>query len=128
MSSKSTYYINSLSVDLNKYGSKNNISIKAIGVFNFDINDMSEFDFVNLKFPNFVNNRTEEVVIPYSELRIRIQIRDSELSNLFVLWLLPDGKLYNVTHLGAEGEWFFICGGMGKGTQMDFTKFLINFT
>jgi hypothetical protein len=37
---------------------------------------------------------------------------------------MPNGNLYNATNIGAEGEWFFIAGGMGKGTTMDFTQFL----
>lgn len=124
MSSKSIYYINSTPIEPNKYGSKNNTPIKAIGVFNFDLTELSEFEFISLTFPNHVDNRIEELVITYAELRNRLQSGDNCPSNLLVLWLMPDGYLYNTTNIGAESEWFFIAGGMAKNTIMDFTKYM----
>lgn len=123
MSSKSTYYINSIPIEPNKYGSKNDTPIKAIGVFNFDINELSEFEIIRFSFPNLVDNRIEEVVIPYIELRNRILHHNYYPKKLLVLWLLPNGRLYNATNIGAEGEWWFIAGGMGENTLMDFTQF-----
>ena len=126
MSSISTYYIKSLPIEPNKYGSKNDTPIKAIGVFNFDINELSEFEFISLTFPNHVDNRIEEVVITSAELRNRLQSRDNCPSNLLVLWLMPDGYLYNTTNIGAEGEWWFVSGGMAKDTILDYTLYLNN--
>ncbi|HCY75955.1 MAG TPA: hypothetical protein DHV28_08530 [Ignavibacteriales bacterium] len=124
MSSKSTYYINSLPVEPNKYGSKNDTPIKAIGVFQFDLEGLIESELISFSFPNYIDNRTEEVIVPYYELIERIIRNHSYSPNLLVLWLMPDDTVYNATNLGIEGEWFFIAVGMGEGTPMDFTQYL----
>ena len=124
MSSKSTYYINSIPVEPNNYGSKNNIPVKAIGVFKFNIEILAEYEFISLSFTNKVDNRTEEVIVPYVEFKERMNQNNTNSNKLLVLWLMPDYTVFNVTDIGAEGEWWFIGGRMGIGTKMDFTQFL----
>lgn len=125
MSRKSTYYIHSLPVEPNKYGSKNDIPVKAIGVFKFNVEILAEYEFINLSFTNNVDKRKEEVIVPYVEFKERMNQNDTNSNNILVLWLLPDNTVFNVTNIGAEGEWWFIVGRMGIGTKMDFTQFLI---
>jgi hypothetical protein len=69
-----------------------------------------------------VDNQIEELVFPFNEFKERF-IRN-ESKNLLVLWLTTDDQLYDVTNIGAEGEWFFVAGRMAKDTKMDLTKYL----
>jgi hypothetical protein len=43
---------------------------------------------------------------------------------LFCMVNATDDQLYDVTNIGAEGEWFFVGGRMAKDTKMDLTKYL----
>jgi hypothetical protein len=111
MSSTSAHYINSIPFEQNKYGSKNNIPIKAIGVFEFYIENLPESQLISLTFQNKVDNQIEELVLPFDEFKERFNRNESK--NLLVLWLMPDDQLYDVTNIGAEGEWFFVGGSNG---------------
>jgi len=88
MSSKSILYIESKSNEPNNYGSKNDTPIKAIGIFEFDINNLSESEFIGLTFPNNVDNQIQEVIIPYNELKKKLYRNNSYSNNLLVLWLM----------------------------------------
>ena len=121
MGNKSILTIKSLPVHPKKHGSHNGTPIKAIGVFELDQKAFSENSQLSLKFPNPSDNKIEEVVIPMEELKSRIQYHDHIAPVELVLWLLPDGHLFDATNIGIEGEWYFIAGGMAENTRWDFT-------
>lgn len=123
MVSKSEIKIHSLPVNTVKYGSKNDTPVLAIGVFDLNHYELTDYEIIRFQFPNLIHNRIEEVKIPEHELKRRLSIRNQLLNDFLVLWLLPDGHLFNVTNIGIEGEWYFIAGGMAKNTEMDFTEF-----
>jgi hypothetical protein len=83
MRSISAHYINSIPVEQNRYGSKNNIPIKAIGVFEFYFENLPESEFIGLSFPNKVDNQIEELVLPFDEFKERFNRNESK--NLLVL-------------------------------------------
>lgn len=123
MHNKSILTINSLPVHPKKHGSINGTPIKAIGVFELDLKAFSEKSQLSLKFPNPSDNKIEEVVIPMEELKSRIQFHDHNAPVELVLWLMPDGYVFDATNIGIEGEWYFIAGGMAENTCWDFTEF-----
>lgn len=111
------------------HGTKNGTLIKAIGYFKFKLPyEENEPNFYIFAFTGMSDNKTEFVIIPFTELMNRLSQRkcitgehqDIELQ----LWLLPDGFVFETTNIGAEGDWWFIGGRMAIGTQKDFTQFL----
>jgi len=123
MGNKSILTIKSLPVHPKKHGSHNGTPIKAIGVFELDLKAFLENEMICFQFPNLISNRIEEVIIPVKELKSRLSVHKQCFNNLLILWLLPDGHVYDATDIGIEGEWFFIGGGMAENTRWDFTEF-----
>ncbi len=123
MGNKSVRTVNSLQVDSKKHGSQNDTPIQAIGAFNLNFYEFSENEIICFQFPDLISNRIEEVIIPVKELKSRLSVHKHCLNNLLVLWLLPDGHVYDATNIGIEGEWYFIAGGMAENTRWDFTEF-----
>lgn len=120
--------IKSQPVDVLKHGSHNNTTIKAIGVFDFEITHDSQPELYIFSFFNEIDNRTEFVIIHsnklFDKISSLIQGHITENRVLLVLWLMPNNKLYDATNIGGEGEWFFMGGDMAEGTEMDFTGYL----
>lgn len=123
MSGELTKTIHSILFDPSEFGSKNNTPIRAIGVFDIDLSTFLDTDQLTLLFPNKTDNRTEEIRISVSELKIRL--KDYQQGYPLVFWLLPNGQLYNTSGIGIEGEWYWIAGGMAKNTDLDFTLFRV---
>lgn len=110
------------------HGSKNNTKIKAIGFFKFKFSPEGlEPNFYAFAFTNTPDKKVEFVVIPCTELKNRLDLKKCNTNNdqkfELVLWILPDDYIFETTHIGAEGEWWFIAGGMAKDTHWDYTKF-----
>lgn len=123
MGTKSETTIYSFPVNTVKYGSKNDTPVLAIGVFNLNQIEFAETEIICFQFPNLIHDRIEVVKLPFHELNRRLSVRNHHTTDFLVLWLLPDGSVFNVTNIGIEGEWYFISGGMAKNTEMDFTEF-----
>lgn len=110
------------------HGTKNNTDIKAIGYFQFRLPaDGKEPSFYIFAFSNRSDNRVEFVIVPFIELKNRLKQRNCITPNNkkteLLLWLLPDGRIFEATYLGAEGEWYFIGGRMAENTVWDYTIF-----
>jgi hypothetical protein len=112
------------------YHSNNKSPVKAIGVFQIPISSYTQPDFYILTFSNKTDGKTEFVIIEHKELFRRLELFNhgytSEDTFLLVLWLLQNNRLFDVTNIGIEGEWYFIAGGMAIGTNMDYTSSLNN--
>lgn len=112
-----------------KHGTKNNTEINAIGYFLFEL--LTEEKEPNLlyifAFSNRSDNRVEFVIVPFAELKNRLNQRNRNTPNNqkteLLLWLLPDGCVFEATNFGAEGEWWFLGGRMAKNTVLDYTTF-----
>lgn len=111
--------------DKRKYGSHNDTPIKSIGVFSFKpLYTKADHDFYIFSFDN------RFVIIPVDTLHSRISrlnyghLIGSKIQ--LVLWLMPDGHLFDATNIGVEGDWYFMGGGMARGTDMDYTSYLDN--
>ena len=124
MGDKPEHTIHSLPVNRRLHGSKNRTPIRAIGVFELNITELRDDETITFTFPNLSAKRTEKVIVPVAELKARLSHPDSGMPKTLVLWLMPDGKLYDATNIGIEGEWFFIGGGFAANTKFDFTEFL----
>ena len=124
MGDKPNHTIQSLPVNRRLHGSKNRTPIRAIGVFELNITEVRDDESITFTFPNLPAKRTEKVIVPVAELKARLSDPDSGMPKTLILWLMPDGKLYNATDIGIEGEWFFIGGGFAANTKFDFTEFL----
>lgn len=114
-----------------KHGTKNNTEIKAIGYFLFEFPTKGkEANLYIFAFSNWSDNRVEFVIVPFTELKNRLKHRNCITPNNqkteLLLWLLPDGYVFEATYFGAEGEWYFIGGRMAKNTYLDYTTFLNN--
>ena len=112
-----------------RHGSANNTEIKAIGYFKYKIlPEDREPDFYVFSFNNKSDNRIEFVIIPFNELKNRLDLSDCVMQNLqeteLILWLLPDDYLFEATQISIEGDWWFIAGRMAKNTHWDYTSFL----
>jgi hypothetical protein len=111
--------------DKRKYGSHNDTPIKSIGVFSFkQSSPKANPDFYIFPFDNSF------VIIPVDILHSRIsRLNHGHLNGdkiQLVLWLLLDGHLFDATNIGVEGDWYFMGGGMARGTDMDYTSYLDN--
>lgn len=113
-----------------EYQSHNNSPVKAIGAFEFPISTEYIPDFYIFTFINKSDGRPEFVIIETKELFRRFGLFNhghiSGDSVLLVLWLMQNNRLFDATHIGIEGEWYFMGGGMAKNTKMDFTSFWNN--
>lgn len=111
------------------HGSKNNTEIKAIGYFKFKLShEGNDPNFYIFAFSNNPDKKAEFVIVPCNELKNRIPSRkcnthkdeETELQ----LWLLPpENYIFETTHFGGEGEWYFIAGRMAENTNFDYTEF-----
>lgn len=113
-----------------EYQSHNNSPVKAIGAFEFSISTEYIPDFYIFTFINKTDERIESVIIGTKELFRRFGLFNhshiSWDSVLLILWLMQNNRLFDATHIGIEGEWYFMGGGMAEGTDMDFTSFWNN--
>lgn len=111
------------------HGSKNNTEIKAIGYFLFDLPlKEKELNFYIFAFNNRDDNNVEFVIVPTNELRNRLnqrkRITNNDQKTELKFWLLPpENYLFETTHFGAEGEWYFIAGRLAENTVWDYTEF-----
>lgn len=108
------------------HGTKNGTEIKAIGCFSFEQLNGKEFDYYILAFSNKADNCLEFAILPFSELKHRLESRSQIIAPgndkiELELWLLPDDFLFETTNLGAEGEWWLIGGRMAINTHRDYT-------
>lgn len=117
--------IGSEPIDEKKHGSKNNTKIKAIGYFRF-LHEGIEPHFYVFAINNIVDNKVEFVIVPTDELKIRLASRKcithKEQEKELLLWLLPDGNVFE-SCFGGEGEWWFLAGRMAKNTIWDYTSY-----
>jgi hypothetical protein len=110
------------------HGSKNNTEIKAIGYFKFKLSpEGNDPNFYIFAFSNNPDKKVEFVIVPCNELKNRITSRkcntDKDQETELQLWLLPP-YIFETTHFGGEGEWWFLAGRMAKNTIWDYTSFL----
>jgi len=111
------------------YGTKSNTPITAIGYFRFKfLLEEHAPDFYIFTFDNLSKDKIEFVIVPIRELKDRLNHRtnitaENEEKEL-LLWLLPDGYVFEATNFGAEGEWWFLAGRMAESTIWDYTSFL----
>ena len=120
--------IGSEPINERKHGTKNNTEIKAIGYFKFKLSPKGlEPNFYLFAFNNFLDNRVEFIIVSFTELKNKLNhrkcITGNDQETELLLWLMPDGNVFEATNFGAEGEWFFLAGGMAQNTHWDFTKF-----
>lgn len=112
------------------YQSHNQSPVKAIGVFKFHISTDTQPDFYILTFSNKNEGKTEFVIIETTELYRRFELfnhcHNSGETILLVLWLLQNNRLFDATHVGVEGEWYFIGVRNAEAPGFDFTGFLNN--
>lgn len=115
------------------HGSHNGNQITAIIVFRFRLSlSGKEPDFFIFGFQNKTNQGLGHVIIPYNELKRRVNKRTQFKKGIkkfqIIFWLMPDNYLYDCTNLSTEGEWYFLSksldGRMSDGTDMDYSKFL----
>jgi hypothetical protein len=117
-------------IDERIHGSKNNTEIKAIGYFKFDWSPQDyNPNFYVFAFCNITENKVEFAVIPYTELKKRLELRKSFTINdhweELQFWLMPpEDCLFETTNIGAEGEYWLASGSMSKYMQWDYTSFL----
>jgi hypothetical protein len=110
------------------HGSKNNTEIKGIGYFRFKLSPEGiEPNLYIFAFNNEVDNKVEFVIVPSFELRNRLNqrkcITDCNQETELLIWLMPDGYVFE-SCFGGEGEWWFLAGRMAKHTQWDYTSYL----
>jgi hypothetical protein len=117
------------------YGSKNGNYIQVIGVFEVKLPPDGQYpDLFIFALGNPFKKQTEYLIIPKEELRTRFLNKNLEYELgkrvEIVFWLMPDGYVYNTTHLSPEGEWYCLSKGINgriaDGTDMDYTTFLNN--
>lgn len=113
------------------HGSINDTEIKAIGYFRFYLTheNLKPNIYIFTLF-NPTDNKVEFVMIPFSELKSRLNqrkcITDKDQETEMRLWLLLEGYVFDTTNFGAEGEWWFVGGRMARNTHLDYTSFLNN--
>lgn len=118
------------------HGSHNGNKIQAIGYFSFNLPPpgVNEPDFFIFGFYNPPKDCIEFVIVPYSELKIRLKLRNRNSPNNkeieVMFWLMPDSGLYETKFIGSEGEWFYISsngyGRMADDTYMNYTIYFNN--
>jgi hypothetical protein len=125
--------IESKSPNTKIHGSKNGNKIQVIGLFKFKrIKTAPEPDFLIFTFLNPFKTSPEYLIIPEEEFKKRFL--NKNLRNRFnkraeiIFWLMPDGSIFETTHISPEGEWYYLSKGidgrMADGTDMDYTMFL----
>ena len=113
--------------------SKNGNDIQVVGVFKIKLPpDGQEPDLFIFNFGHPFKKQAEYLIIPKEEFKRRFLNKNLGY-NLgkrveIVFWLMPDGCVYNTTHLSPEGEWYFLSKGtngrMADETDMNYTMFL----
>lgn len=115
------------------HGSKNGNDIQVVGVFEIKLPpDGQEPDLFIFTFGHPFKKQAEYLIIPKEELKRRFLNKNLgyELGKSveIIFWLMPDGFVYNTTHLSIEGEWYYLSKGtygrMADETDMNYTMFL----
>ena len=115
------------------HGSQNGNELDGIGYFIFSFNSEDNPDNFVFSFKHLKNDMTQYMIIPTEELKERLSkniIRYMNGKNLELrLWLMDD-RVYSTTHLGLEGEFYYLSKGIGGRmidvTYWDYTSFLNN--
>ena len=120
--------IGSEPIDEKRHGTKNDTEIKAIGYFRFKLSSEGiEPNFYIFAFSDYSDHRVEFVIIPFSELKSRLNkrkcITDKDQDTELRFWLLSDDLVFE-SNFGAEGEFWFVNGRMAKNTVWDYTPYL----
>ena len=115
------------------HGSRNNNTINGIGHFNFTIPKwLDKVNFYVFAFLNTSEKNIEFVIVPDEVLRTKFQnqnrIPASTKKAELTLWLMPNRSVYDATNISMEGEWYFINGNMAKGSGMDYSQDLNNWS